>query len=513
MANQFKLKAKNYLNKPVNCTYQAEADGFRMSTNDDTDPLFDIPANTQTVTVTVKPSFTPGVGPVWEETLSFSVAADGVLTLTGPPEYGTRVQLSTSFFQDFRFTLAVVKMSQFRNRTDKVLALLANPPTTRSVLDLKTKKFVDKHVNEVAAHTHMYGTWAPLTWDLPDVKAHFLDPAKPLKSNALNFAEQSLHIDVTSVVLERAGVRPVPQYFAVTWPKAIAPHKKQDPAPFLLFIRQTDKYNYAGTGVFVGPGLDPYPENFDYADAGLFETLHYAGSPLFNPNSKGVPYQAGKAGVDVVGVFPCNSYYDEFGDLEDPEETEKLLKEIQAFMFWKDSVDAAPTSLGKTAIAAFSSGTFFLNGWMEDDTKRKGHFLSTVVRALYYLDPMRAYVDPKTQERVEVLDRFIASALQWASEGTDKRIRLYIQFDWPSLKQLTDNTLPGPPHFTPSTDGRRTVSVVTNETWSGWLVKTIDPLLWKVMKLSPSKPVPWLFVHHAIGATMLTHALKQGDFP
>jgi hypothetical protein len=136
-----------------------------------------------------------------------------------------------------------------------------------------------------------------------------------------------------------------------------------------------------------------------------------------------------------------------------------------------------------------------------------------VVRAVYYLDPMRSYVDPNTKEPVEVLDEFIKYALQWAAEGADRRIRLYMQFTWPSLKKLMDKPLPDPPYFTTSSDKMRTVSVVTNETWSNWLVATLDPVLWKPLDLPrrPSKPVPWLFVHHAIGATILTHALPQGD--
>jgi hypothetical protein len=107
---------------------------------------------------------------------------------------------------------------------------------------------------------------------------------------------------------------------------------------------------------------------------------------------------------------------------------------------------------------------------------------------------MRSYVwDGKT---VPVLDEFVASALKWAAEGADKRIRLYMQFPWPSLKQLLDKPLPAAPYVVNSSDNRRTVSVVTNETWSKAF----------------GRPIPWVFIHHAIAATMLTHALAQGDF-
>jgi hypothetical protein len=127
---------------------------------------------------------------------------------------------------------------------------------------------------------------------------------------------------------------------------------------------------------------------------------------------------------------------------------------------------------------------------------------------------MRSYFDKEKKEWVEVLNEFIESALKWSAEGADRGIRLYMQFTWPSLKKLMDKPLPDPPYFTTSSDKMRTVSVVTNETWSNLLVDTIDPKLWELLDppRRPSKPVEWLFVHHAIGATMLTHALAQGDF-
>ena len=75
-----------------------------------------------------------------------------------------------------------------------------------------------------------------------------------------------------------------------------------------------------------------------------------------------------------------------------------------------------------------------------------------------------------------------------------------------------DKPLPAPPYFAQSSDKKRTVSVVTNPTWSNWLVTTIDPLLWKAANRPLSKPVPFQFIHFAIAGTMLTHALAQGDF-
>lgn len=523
MPNQLKLAASNYKGQPVSCTFQATADSITaLPTKDDTDPLFDIPDHTRSVEVTVTPKWTAGQGPFWKETFSFSIGADG--SLTADVDFrGHRVQLMPpSVVPGYRFTLAIVKMSKFRDSTNGrdstigVFDLLDKVPTAMMIWNEKKKKREAINVPERALLERMYGAWPPPNWDLSrELEAHSLvDPLNPLTSSReLNFAKSLLDIDVDSVVLERAGVRPVPAYFAVTWPKKIAPHLKPTPAPFLFFLRQNNFLNYYRSGEFVDAS---YPAHFAYAYYGLFESLHYAGSPLRFPGSKGVPYQAVKAGLDVVTVCPCYAYDTkpslEYGDLMNPEETEELLNELQAYMFWKDGVDAPPKSIGNTAIAAFSAGNFLPRNWLMNDDKRKGHFLSSVVRAMYFFDPTRQYVDPETKEVVHFLDDLIASARNWAPDGADKRIRLYIQYTWPSLQKLMDKPLPDPPYFVLSSDKTRTVSVVTNATWSNWLVKTIDPVLWKAAKRSPSKPVPFAFVHHALAATMLTHALAQGDF-
>jgi hypothetical protein len=483
-----KVVASDRTGQAVACTFKATADGATLATKDDTDPLFEIPAGTQTVEVTAKPT-----RPVfWEETFSFSIAADG--SMTADVDVRPRVNLMVAPMPWARLTLANVKVSQFRDRTADVFDLLNHPPSKRMFFNLKKKDWEEREVDEVKNHKKMYGTWPPPDWELYGVpEADFLDVGSPLKSGVLNFTKDpslALQIDVDNVVLERAGVGMVPQYFAVTWPQAIAPKANAPPTPFLLYIRQGNKGNgYDLNGIFVGGGLAPYPNNFDYADSGMFESLHYARSPLWYPNSKGVPYQAARAGANVVTVLPCNSFDENFRDLNNPEETETILLELQAFMFWRGGVAAPPNSAGKTAIAAFSSANFFIDNWLKDDTKRKGHFLSSVVSAVYFLEPMRNYVDA-----------FIASALKWAAESADKRIRLYMQFPWPSLKQLVDKPLPAAPYFANSSDGRRTVSVVTNATWS------------RAFRRPASNPIPWVYVHHAVAATMLTHALAQGDF-
>ena len=265
-----------------------------------------------------------------------------------------------------------------------------------------------------------------------------------------------------------------PRYFAVAWPRSVARKAGANPTAFLLFIRQLLEGNgYDLQGLYVTSAgcreagqLGPYPENFDYADS-MFESLHYASIPLRFPDSKGVPYQANEAGADVVSVIPCNSFTNKagFSDLNDPQEIETILREVQAFMFWKAGVAAPPKSIGKTAIAAFSSGNFILNNWLKDPAKRKSNFFSKIVSAVYFLDPLRNAL--KDGQSVDVLNEFIVSANDWATENPpDKRIRVYMQWTWPSLQKLIDKPLGTAPYFADSSDGLRTVAVVTSQAWT-----------------------------------------------
>lgn len=511
MTHQFALLASDFTGANVVCEFTATADTVtRLTAKDLTQPIFDIPPDAKTVEVTFKPQGLRG-DPFWEGTFIFSVAPDG--SLIAPVDFPGRVVLTTPVINQqagFRFSMAVLKVSQFRDRTKQVFELLKSPPAQRRIFDRVKKDWVVKDVDEAKKHKGWYGPWPGLRWELPDAPGvRYIDAGTPLTSSLeLNFArDASLHLtNVKSVVLERKGVRKVPQYFAVTWP----PPKSVAPRQFLLFIRQYLKYNgYDLAGLFTKTDghLAPYADSFDYADSCLFESVRYARSPFWNPNAKGVPYQVAKARADVVTVVPCNDYTEGFGDLADPEDAETVLKEIQAFMFWSGGTTVAPTSIGNTAVAAFSAGNFFLGKWLKDDKARNGHFLHSVVRAIYFLEPMRSYtLDGKT---VQVLDEFVASALKWAGEGDDKRIRVYMQFPWPSLQKLIpDNPLGSPPFFKPSSDGTRTVSVVTNPTWTkAWNEAWIE-----AFRKPPPKQPSWLDIHHAICATMLTHALSQGDF-
>jgi hypothetical protein len=470
------LNASNWAGLAVACHFTGTADGTPLTAADDAAPVLTIPDGTREVQVTA----TPKAPSFWPTTVSLSFTIDGFLNVSG--NSSALVQLTASGGSGTQFAFANILVSRFSDVTADVLGLLNHPPTKRN----------NAPVNEVAENQATYGAWPPPDWDLHDAPdAHFLDVGTPVTNKTMNFAKDpALHIDVDSVVLKLAGVNS-PQLFAVTWPKAIAPKENADPTPFFLFVRQGSAQN-VGAGYFSGGQLGPYPNNFDYANTGLFQNLHYGQDPLLQAGSKGVPYQVAKAGIDVVTVIPCNSVGPEFGVLNDTEETGKILEELQAYMFHRAGVQVPPTSVGKTAIAAFSSGNYYLKNWLSSSANRQGNFLSNTVSAVYFLDPPSDVVDP-----------CIAAALLWAgSADRDKRIRLYTRLPRPSHAKLLGSTPPAEPYVRNSPDDRRSASVVTVSSWTRSFAQALG---W-----TPS--LDWQYAHHVIAATMLTHALAQGDF-
>src|SRR5262249_25124961 len=148
---------------------------------------------------------------------------------------------------------------------------------------------------------------------------------------------------------------------------------------------------------------------------------------------------------DVVTVIPSNSFEKDFGVMDDTEQTGKILEELQAFMFLRAGVQVPPATVGKTAIASFSSGNFFLGRWLADPANPAGSFLSNVVTAVYFPDPM---LNPGKTD----VNPFIASALTWAGTA-DKRIRLYMRYPSDAHKKLIGK-IPGAPSVENSADKR-----------------------------------------------------------
>lgn len=514
MSNFLYPTAGHWAGSAVDCRFKALADGAPLAPMAATLPAFEIPNGTSELKLTV----TPTVSDYWETEVTFAVSTTGALQVTASSN--PFVNLRTATGAGSRGTAVLVKVSRFRDvttlataptGTPNVLDQLKNAPTRRR--EKINGTWVMKNVKEVEAHKDSYGDWPPPDWNLHAVPdAHFLDPQNPLsQTGILNFAKApALDLDVENVVLRSAGGK-VPELFNVTWPnKLVARRADSPPTRFLVYFRQTNKGNrYDEIGLFVGGDLDtqPYPFNFDYADSGLFESIHYGKlpppppgqqwlepleGPLFWSGAKGVPYQVARSGAPVVTVMPCGAFGKEYGILKDTEQIARILEEIQAFMFWRAGVADPPTSIGRTALAAFSSGNRELRKWLADEENRKGNFLAKTLKAVYFLDPPG-----------DVLGDCVAAALKWAEKASDPRIRLYSQLRRDAEKDLLalKTALPPAPFIKAGANNTRTAAVLPPSTWS----KTFQDLFQR------KHAFDWSEVHHIIPGTMLTHALAQGD--
>jgi len=512
--------ASHWAGSAVDCRFKAMADNAPLAPIAATLPAFEIPNGTSEVKLTA----TPTVSDYWEIEVTLAVSNTGALRVTASSDPFAKLRTATG--TGSRGTVVLVKVSRFRDvttlatapmGTPNVLDQLKNPPTRRRIKDKKTGTWGMKNVKEVEAHKNSYGDWPPPDWQLHAVPdAHFLDAQNPLSQKGiLNFAKAPLlNIDMDNVVLRSAGGK-VPELFNVTWPKAIAPRADSAPTQFLVYFRQTNAGNkYDEDGLFIGGDLDkqPYPFNFDYADSGMFESIHYGKlpppppgkqwlepleGPFFWSGAKGVPYQVAKSGAPIVTVMPCGKFGTEYGILKDTEQIARILEEIQAFMFWRAGVANPPTSIGRTAIAAFSSGNRELRKWLDDAKNRNGNFLSKTLKAVYFLDPPG-----------DVLGNCIAAALKWAEKASDPRIRLYSQLRMDEQKALLGlkpaDKLPAASYFASGLNNTRTAAVlpeITTGTWS----KTFADLFKR------KAAYEWGDIHHIIPGTMLTHALAQ-DF-
>jgi hypothetical protein len=523
--------ASNWAGTPVPCRFDAWADNNPLpheSGSVNAAPLYKVPAGTLEVKLTATPQASPS--PFWEKTVFLTVGATGMTVKSGSEGF---VNLKTQPFGAVPgwAAFANIVVSRFKDVTADILPLLSNPPATRHKyvlagdVDPNTgtkytqKGWVDEATTkEVANLSRAWKTWPPGDWDLDDLDAaHFIDPVTPVitSSKTLNFVRDQLTINAKSVVLELAGVD-APKLFGVAWPDGVPRVAGAKPTPFLLFLEQTLKgNNYDGFGQFVAP-LAAYPDNFDYAFL-LYQQLHYAGiaetpgvwtmppTPFPDSTMKGVPYQVARAGANVVTVVPLVSFDKKYGVMDDTEETGRILEELQAFMFLSENF-APPTSVGNTAIAAFSNATHVLYKWLASEPNQNGNFLKNTVKAVYFLDPPR---DTRPQNVDYDVNTYIAAALTWAAGGADKRIRLYNRDHSNAHGKLLGKAPPSAPYVLNSADGLKTAAELPEPFWLAALAKV--GVKYNAVPDTPKHraEVQFLFAHHMFAATMLTHALSQ----
>jgi hypothetical protein len=192
-------------------------------------------------------------------------------------------------------------------------------------------------------------------------------------------------------------------------------------------------------------------------------------------------------------VLPCNAAGPEFGSFMDAAAMQEVLLEIQALMFRRASA-TPPETLGRTALAAFSSGNGFLGTFLSLPKNRAHAFVTDVLREVYLFDPPHYLADTTA-----------ASVLAWAgASDSGRHVRLYSQ----GLERGHDKVLgaasPAVPFIETTADGTRTAGVIPVATWT----RTIESRLGRKVRF----PLDWRDAHQLIPSMLLTHALAISDF-
>ena len=339
---------------------------------------------------------------------------------------------------------------------------------------------------------HHPSSWPPARWDTPTVVDHHFIASPPVTGSDVNLVQHTVSPDMDHRVLEIMGVTS-PQLVAVSWPRALAPAATSGPTPFLIYFRPTVGQNVA-RGYYVGPGLGTYPFGWDYLFYGLWRSMNYMGDPVTSdPYAKGLPYQITAAQRNVVLVLPLNRHPGELGVFLSAPWTQRILTEIQAFMFRQAGITPAPP-IGRTALAAFSSGNTLLTQFLGNPLNQRHPFYLDTLRELYMLDAPAG-----------VVPGWVSQAIRWARAGSrsDTMIRVFSRHNHGSYRALLGVAPPsGGPVVMDSAGGLRTVAVLPDTAWRRATTSRGAPRLVR----------SWQEAHQLISATMLTDALRRSGF-
>lgn len=473
------LAAATWGGTNVPATFTVQIDGVDTTPAAEGIAVVEVPEGASAVSVRA----TPQTSAYWEATTDLTVGAGQALT----PDDPTAATVDTLTMGDVRITRVTMVVSRLRDATAAVLAELAKPPPTRTDRTFqppRTTPYENPYASDPGFPTDV---WA-VPW--PE-EASVVDAAAPISGGRVATVPAGpLAPGQESVVLELAGVS-APRLISVTWPDALARDEGAAPTPFLVYLRPGTGQNVA-VGNYVGQGLGPYPFNFDYAYFGLFQYLWFAADPLIEDRyPKGIPIQAAVSGKDVVTVLPCNGVGPEFGVLLDAAAMQDVLLEIQALMFRSRGV-APPRTLGRTALAAFSSGNGYAGLFLGKAANRRHPFVTDTLREVYLFDP------PKY-----LMDSTVANALAWAGPPARGRsVRVYSQFRHDAHTRVLGKPGPPAPYVSTVSDGMRTVGVIPVETWKATAAAKLGvPVIWD-----------WQDAHQLIASFMLTHALAVSGF-
>jgi len=386
--------------------------------------------------------------------------------------------------------LVTVYLSRVQDATQDALTTLAGPfPPHHD----PPAQWPPATVNQPA------GNWPPTFWNSPEQDDLFYIGNPAVSGNAIQVQQLSLAPDVEDVVLRVQNVS-APQTIAVSWPNAVPRTDSAGPTPFLVYFHPTAAQNKRN-GEYV-QGI--YPFSWDYVFFGLWRYMNYVADPLIgNPFAKGLPYQMAASGKNAVIVLPCNNGGDpnnvnsggpEVGVLRNAASMERILLEIQEFMFRRAGVYATP-GLGRTALASFSDGNVLVTNFLERPDNRSHPFYLDTLRELYMFDA------PANRA-----PHWVDLAIQWAKLGssTDKMIRAYTRGSIPNYASLLGQPVPSTGPFI-ITNQFRTAAVLPTGAWNSAASANGNSAI-------ASGPEAWQDAHQLISAMMLTDALLSSGF-
>lgn len=486
--------------KAIETMVFAEADGVDLKVTPGPPDLFTVPDGAKEVKITALP--VPSEW--WRADVVLIVQPDGTLRLK---DRGDAVAVDITPLPTpgmFAAAKVVLRLSRVKLVTDQIVAAVTTPSRVPPLIstppgaDVNLRRLIDNTnlERELAVRVLVGGT-APISGKalhLPPLLLPTIDPTNPVSGGLLRFRTGSVAPSNDTFVVEVAGSSVVPRTIAVSWPDAVP---RGQSAAMYVYFRHAPRQE---TDMMVGKyntSLEPYPYSFDYAYFGLLTCLWYAFRPDVLPYSQGVPYQIEAAGKKVVTIVACptaqpSNKSTQFGDWTSADFMQSILLEIQALAAARDNI-ALPTSLGRVALGAFSSGHWHLLNLLKNG---KGHpFLTGTVKECYLFDPDNL-----------VLPALMPHLLDWEKgvPSSAAMVRLYNHGSMPEQAPLITPVPTKTPHLTKAKVGNRTVFAAQASDW--------DRSMAALHGKPSARPWTWPDQHFAISAFMLTHAIASSGF-
>jgi hypothetical protein len=396
-------------------------------------------------------------------------------------------------------------------------------------IEVQFSRAVDATANALQALHHpapnqVKGFVPPTSWQLKqDYLSCYVEPfdpasAKPTLGADVHFERRGIVLPNTiECVLELRHVE-VPKYLAISWPRRITLNK---PLPFLLYLRPHIGQKGAPDikKDYLPPGQH-YPTGFGFVEYVFDAYRRYYGDPLTAwPFAKGLPYQIAASQKDTILVQPMNCYPPpkdgEFGSFMKADAVELMLKEIAWFFATRHFAQAFTPNIGRTALAAFSSGNFFVTAFLAANRSHK--FCREILQEIFNFDL------PTAQE--SNLVAWTDATIAWLGQGDEaarKCVRVYTQTAAPPYQRLLgavplvagkDIVLHSKPAaaLTSGRGGNRTVARFS----PSFFIKACHDKggnLLKIHGLDKAANKEYQAAHQCMSALMLTDAMRRSGF-